>query len=74
MADEARNVDILKQAYRRWSESKGESGDEWMKICADNIAFGSLAQGSRRRAHYLTAYQAAMRSRTISPGSPATGR
>ena len=56
MADEARNVDILKQAYRRWSESKGQSGDEWMKICADNIAFGSLARGQPEGARYLTAY------------------
>ena len=56
MADEARNVDILKQAYRRWSESKGQRGDEWMKICADNIAFGSLARGQPEGARYLTAY------------------
>ena len=56
MADEARNVEILKAAYRRWSESKGGSGDEWMKLCADNIAFGSLAQGNPPPARYLTAY------------------
>jgi len=56
MADEARNVEMLKAAYRRWSESKGQSADEWFKICADNIAFGSLAQGAQPAAHYLTAY------------------
>jgi ketosteroid isomerase-like protein len=57
MSDEARNVEILKQAYKRWSESKGASADDWLKICADNIAFGSLAQGAAPAARYLTAYQ-----------------
>ena len=56
MADEARNVDILKAAYRRWHDSKGQSSDEWINICADNIAFGSLAQGRPEGARYLTAY------------------
>jgi ketosteroid isomerase-like protein len=57
MSDEARNVDLLKQAYARWHDSKGDSADEWLKICADKIAFGSLAQGQAAGARYLTAYQ-----------------
>lgn len=57
MADEARNVGILKDAYRNWNDSKGGSADHWLKICADNIAFGSLAQGAAPGANYLTAYQ-----------------
>lgn len=56
MADEAGNVEILKAAYKRWSDSKGGSVDDWMKICADNIAFGSLAQGAVQGARYMTAY------------------
>jgi uncharacterized protein len=56
MADEANNVEILKPIYQRWSDSKGASVDEWMKLCADNIAFGSLAQGAPEGARYLTAY------------------
>jgi hypothetical protein len=56
MSDEARNVEILKAAYRRWSETKGASVDDWLKICADNIAFGSLAQGAAQGAQYLSAY------------------
>ena len=56
MSDEARNVEILKAAYRRWSETKGASVDDWMDVCADNIAFGSLAQGTAAGAHYLAAY------------------
>ena len=46
-----RNVEILKAAYKRWSDTKGGSVDDWMKICADNIAFGSLAQGAAERAN-----------------------
>ena len=46
MADEARNVEILKGAYKSWSDSKGGSVDAWLNVCADNIAFGSLAQGA----------------------------
>jgi ketosteroid isomerase-like protein len=56
MADEAGNVEILKAAYKSWSDSKGGSVDDWMKICADNIAFGSLAQGALPTAQYMTAY------------------
>jgi len=56
MAEESHNVALLKQAYQRWSDSKGASVDDWMAICADNIAFGSLAQGSPQGANYLTAY------------------
>ena len=48
MSDEARNVEVLKAAYDHWAQTKGGSVDDWMKICADNIAFGSLAQGARR--------------------------
>ena len=57
MSDEARNVEILKHAYKRWSETLGESVDDWLKICHDNIAFGSLAQGAPEGARYLTEYR-----------------
>ena len=56
MSDEARNVEILKAAYRRWSETLGGSGDEWLKICAETIQFGSIAQGPEG-AKYLTEYR-----------------
>jgi ketosteroid isomerase-like protein len=56
MSEEARNVEALRQAYRRWGETKGGSVDEWMKLCADDIAFGSIAQGRPAGASYLTAY------------------
>jgi ketosteroid isomerase-like protein len=56
MSEEARNVAILKKAYTRWSESLGASAADWLAICADDIAFGSLAQGPDG-ARYLTEYR-----------------
>jgi len=55
MSDAEHNVTLLKQAYKSWNDSQGGSVDEWMKICSDNIKFGSLAQGPAG-ANYLTAY------------------
>jgi uncharacterized protein len=56
MSDEAQNVSILKQAYVKWSESKGGSADHWRAIFADTFKFGSIAQGGHGAA-YLTSYQ-----------------
>ena len=44
MSDEAHNVAILTEAYRRWSESKGKSADHWISICDPHIRFGSIAE------------------------------
>lgn len=57
MSEESRNVEILKAAYKSWSDTLGGSVDNWLKICADDIAFGSLAQGSPAGAKYMTAYR-----------------
>jgi len=46
MSNEERNVGILRDAYARWHDSKGGSVDHWMELVADNIRFGSLAQGA----------------------------
>jgi uncharacterized protein len=46
MSDEARNVELLKDAYGRWHDSKGASVDHWMNIVADDVRFGSLAQAA----------------------------
>lgn len=56
MSDEARNVAILREAYRHWHESKGASVAHWLSICADQLDFGSLAQ-SVRSVPYMTVYQ-----------------
>ena len=58
MSDEARTVVVLKEAYRRWNDSRGGSVDHWMSICADNIAFGSLIQGAAPKVAYMTGYNA----------------
>jgi ketosteroid isomerase-like protein len=56
MSQENRNVEVLRAACRRWGETHGGSVDDWMAICSDQIAFGSLAQGNPERAKYLTSY------------------
>jgi ketosteroid isomerase-like protein len=43
---EATNVAILKEAYRRWHETRGGSVDHWMSMMDDDVKFGSLAQGA----------------------------
>ena len=46
MSNEAANVQLLKEAYRRWSESKG-SADFWFdSVVAPNISFGSVPRGA----------------------------
>jgi len=56
MSDEARNVAILQDAYRRWSESRGGSVDHWMSVCAEDIKFGSIAEQVQSVA-YMTSYR-----------------
>ena len=46
MGDEARNVGLLKEAYKRWHDSKGGSVDHLMTLVADDIQFGSIARGA----------------------------
>jgi uncharacterized protein len=55
MGKEAGHVEMLKDAYARWRDSKGEHSDHWLAIVDDNIKFGSLAQGAPR-VDFLTAY------------------
>jgi ketosteroid isomerase-like protein len=42
---EAKNVEILKEAYRQWHETRGQSVDHFISIVDENIRFGSLPQG-----------------------------
>jgi uncharacterized protein len=46
MGNETKNVEVLKAAYARWHATKGGSVDHWMTIVAENVRFGSLAQGA----------------------------
>ena len=45
MSETARNVELLKDAYQRWHDSKGGSVDHFMGMVADDVAFGSIARG-----------------------------
>ena len=56
ISDEARNVAILQDAYRDWSDSRGGSVDHWMSICDDNIKFGSIA-ARVESVDYMTTYR-----------------
>jgi len=58
MSDEAKNVAVLTEAYRRWHDSRGSSVDHWLSICDDNIAFGSLIEGTAPGVSYMTEYNA----------------
>ena len=55
MSQEADNVALLKRCYQKWSDSRGASADDWMSVCADNITFGSIAEGPAK-VEYLSAY------------------
>ena len=56
MSEETRNVELLRKAYGVWSETRGARSDQWLEICADRIAFGSLAHGPDA-APYMTAFE-----------------
>ncbi|MEM7225207.1 MAG: nuclear transport factor 2 family protein [Pseudomonadota bacterium] len=47
MSQEKDNVAILKDAYRRWHETRAASVDLWMDLMTDDIDFRSLAHGSQ---------------------------
>ena len=55
MSEAARNVEILKEAYRQWHDTRGQSVDQWMALCSATIRFGSLARGMEG-AEYMTAF------------------
>jgi len=55
MNDTTKNVELLKQAYDRWCDSKGESAEKWMDVVHENIQFGSLARGAPQ-VNFLRAY------------------
>jgi uncharacterized protein len=47
MSNEQRNVEILKEAYRRWDETRGGSVNYWFEsVMAQNVSFGSVSRGA----------------------------
>ena len=47
MSTEDSNVAVLKEAYRQWHDTKGESVDHWLALMTDDVKFRSLAEGAR---------------------------
>lgn len=45
MSDAAANVAVLKDAYRQWADTKGQTSEAWMTVLDDNIEFGSIPRG-----------------------------
>lgn len=56
VSEAAQNVEIIREAYRRWHDSRGASVDHWLSICADQLDFGSLGQGIHS-VPYMTMYE-----------------
>jgi ketosteroid isomerase-like protein len=50
------NVTALREAYRLWEETKGDSVDSWMALIDDDIEFGSLVDG-RPEAQFARAHR-----------------
>ncbi len=45
MGTEQQNVEILKEAYARWNDSVGGSGDYWLSLMSEEVHLVSLAEG-----------------------------
>ena len=45
MATSDQNVAVLKDAYRQWHETKGQSVKVWLDLVADDVKIRSLAAG-----------------------------
>ena len=46
MTTEERNVGALKEAFRRWHETKAGGVQHWLNLMADDVRFRSLADGA----------------------------
>ena len=54
MSTEESNVAVLKEAYRRWHETKAGSVDHWLDLMTDDVQFRSLAEGAKPMAFTRT--------------------
>jgi ketosteroid isomerase-like protein len=67
MSSEA-NVQLLKEAYRRWHESKGGSVEYWFdSVVGPQISFGSIPRGAEPLA-FATGYNDATKLREYFDG------
>jgi len=47
MSNKESNVAALKEAYRRWHDTKAGSVDHWLALMTDDVKFRSLAEGAK---------------------------
>jgi ketosteroid isomerase-like protein len=47
MSAEDSNVAVLKEAYRRWNDTRGASVDHWLDLMTDDVTFRSLTEGAK---------------------------
>jgi ketosteroid isomerase-like protein len=48
MSQEDAQVTLLKEAYRKWHDTKAGSVDHWLELMTDDIQFRSLAGGAEK--------------------------
>lgn len=46
MSVDQKTLDALKHAYHEWNRTLGDSADVWLGLLADDVCFGSLADGA----------------------------
>ena len=46
MSQEDAQINLLKEAYQRWHDTKAGSVDHWLELMTDDIQFRSLAGGA----------------------------
>jgi ketosteroid isomerase-like protein len=46
MSQEDVQINLLKEAYKRWHDTKAGSVDHWLELMTDDIQFRSLAAGA----------------------------
>jgi hypothetical protein len=47
MSAEDSNVALLKEAYRKWNDTRGASVDHWLNLMTDDVKFRSLTEGAK---------------------------
>jgi ketosteroid isomerase-like protein len=68
MSEEARNVEMLRVAYKCWHDNKGSCADHWLELCDPDIKFGSLMEAAVPPVNYFTTYSSRERLRDYFKG------
>lgn len=46
MSTEEQNVDLVREVYRHWSDSRADSALHWLKLVSDDVHWQSLSGGA----------------------------